>query len=44
MTGFEVLKTDKICAYVESSNPASKRVAEKAGLSVVPTFLGERMI
>jgi RimJ/RimL family protein N-acetyltransferase len=41
--GFKVLKVDKICAYVESTNPGSIRVAEKAGLKVVSTFPGYRM-
>ncbi|CAM9476120.1 unnamed protein product, partial [Ectocarpus fasciculatus] len=41
--GFDVLGVDTICAYVESSNPSSRRVAEKAGLRVTGTFDGERM-
>ena len=41
--GFEVLHADKICAYIESCNPASRKIAEKAGLKVVSTFNGDRM-
>lgn len=43
--GFRVLKQQvhKICAYIETCNPGSKRVAEKAGLKVVGTFHGYRM-
>jgi RimJ/RimL family protein N-acetyltransferase len=40
--GFDVLHLDKICAYIESDNTGSSRVAEKAGLRVVSTFPGER--
>lgn len=41
--GFKVLNLEKICAYVESDNTASRHVAEKAGLRVVDTFPGERV-
>ena len=41
--GFEVLKVDRICAYVESNNHASRRVAEQCGLRVTGGFEGERM-
>ena len=41
--GFKMLGVDKICAYIESNNTASSRVAEKAGLKVVSTFPGYRM-
>ena len=34
---------DKICAYVESDNIPSRRVAEKAGLQVMSTFPGDRV-
>ena len=41
--GFDVVKADKVCAYCKSINHGSRRVAEKAGLSLVTTFPGERM-
>ena len=45
--GFKVLnkvqQVDKICAYVESENIGSRKVAEKAGLKLVSTFVGDRM-
>jgi [ribosomal protein S5]-alanine N-acetyltransferase len=40
--GFKTLKCDKICAYVEELNPASRRVCEKVGLKHVSTFQGDR--
>lgn len=36
--GFNVLKADKICAYADESNKASRRALEKAGLKYVNTF------
>ena len=40
--GFNVFKIDIICAYIESDNTSSRRVAEKAGLRHVSTFPGIR--
>jgi [ribosomal protein S5]-alanine N-acetyltransferase len=36
--GFNVLKADKICAYADESNNASRRALEKAGLKYINTF------
>ena len=36
--GFEVLKVEKICGYVDSGHKASRRVLEKAGLHYVCDF------
>ena len=36
--GFNILKADKICAYADESNKASRRALEKAGLKYINTF------
>jgi len=36
--GFNVLKAEKICAYADESNKASRRALEKAGLKYINTF------
>lgn len=40
--GFQVLKADKICAYIEEEAAASRRVLEKVGFTVKSRFLGDR--
>lgn len=39
--GFEVLKIDKICAYILEDSDASQRVAQKAGLKLSSRFISE---
>ncbi len=39
--GFNVLKAEKICAYADATNKASRRALEKAGLKYVSTFDAE---
>lgn len=36
--GFDVMKLEKICAYADADNAASRRVLEKAGLTFVEFF------
>ena len=36
--GFNVLKAEKICAYADADNKASRRALEKAGLRYISTF------
>ena len=39
--GFKVLKAEKICAFADKDNTASRRALEKAGLHYVNTFYSD---